>query len=357
MKPTLSPGRALSILLALVAWNLVQGCATPGSSLRPILERHEFERPQMGLPFRLVLYAESSSKANQAAEAVWTRIAALNAALSDYESTSELSRLSRTGGSGTWIPLGADLGKVLITANEISRDSNGAFDVTVGPQVTLWKRARRQRALPSQTAIDEARRTIGWTLLELRFHQGRHEALLVRSDMRLDLGAIAKGYALDEAATVLRRHGIRSFLLSGGGDMIVGEAPPGEAGWKVEAGVFDDPQSTTRRTLVLANTALATSGDTFQRAEIGGIRYSHIVDPRTGVGLTDHSLVTVIASSAMLADALSTTVSVMGPETGLVLARRRGAEVWILRKPGTVLEETRTPGFPQGQTPSIAPSN
>lgn len=328
---------------------LLAGCATSSSEKHHSLSRYEFERPQMGLPFRLVLYANTPALATNAAEAAWSRIAELNAILSDYEPESELSRLSRTGGSGKWVPLGCDLSRVLITANTLSRDSNGAFDVTVGPEVALWKRARRQRELPSKTAINEARRLSGWTLVELRQRGGSHEALLTSSGMRLDLGAIAKGYALDEAALVLRQQGIQRFLLAGGGDMVMGDPPPGQIGWMVEAGIFDTPKAPTRRLLHLANTALTTSGDSFQRAEIGGVRYSHIVDPRTGIGMTDHSLVTVICPSAMLADALSTAVSVLGPIDGPALAARHGAEVWILRKPISTMEETRSAGFPQGQ--------
>lgn len=331
---------------------LLAGCATSSLGKHHPPSRYEFERPQMGLPFRLVLYATTPALATNAAEAAWSRIAELNAILSDYEPESELSRLSRTGGSGRWIPLGRDLSRVLIAANMLSRDSNGAFDVTVGPEVALWKRARRQRELPSKTAIAEARRLSGWTLVELRRRSGMHEALVARSGMRLDLGAIAKGYALDEAALVLRQAGIRRFLLAGGGDMVMGDPPPGQTGWRVEAGVFDTPEAPTRRLLHLANTALATSGDSFQRAEMGGVRYSHIVDPRTGIGMTDHSLVTVICPSAMLADALSTAVSVLGPTGGPDFAAHHGAEVWILRKPSSKVEETQSAGFPREQTPS-----
>ena len=339
-------------MLILMAVLMMLGCTTRSPENGHALSRYEFERPQMGLPFRLVLHADTPSKATNAAEAVWSRIAALNAVLSDYEPDSELSQLSKTSGSGMWVPLGTDLARILIAANHLSRDSDGAFDVTVGPEVTLWKRSRRQRELPSKTAIDAARGSSGWTLVELRQRDGKHEAMLVRPGMRLDLGAIAKGYALEEAAIVLRQNGIGSFLLAGSGDMVMGDPPPGQTGWVVEAGVFDAPEAPTRRFLSLSNTALATSGDSFQRAEIGGVRYSHIVDPRTGIGMTDHSLVTVIARSAMLADALSTAVSVLGPEAGPALAVRHGAEVWMLRKPGSTVEEMRSAGFPKGQPPS-----
>lgn len=335
--------RPVWVVAALLVW--WSGCATRPASSPGQVERHTFERPQMGLPFRIVVYTRDAAEATQAADAVWNRIAELNASLSDYESESELSRLSRTGGLGQWIPLGPDLARVLTTAQEISKRSDGAFDVTVGPQVLLWRRARRQRELPSPEALASARAATGWEYLHLRRRGSRWEARLDRTGMRLDLGGIAKGYALDEAAAVLRARGITRFLVSGGGDMVLGDPPPEKRGWTVEAGVFDATNAPPPRILSLKRTGLATSGDTFQRAEIGGVRYSHIVDPRTGMGLTDHSLVTVVAPSGMIADALSKVICVLGPERGLPLARRYGADVFLLRKPGAMVEETLSPGF------------
>jgi thiamine biosynthesis lipoprotein len=165
--------------------------------------------------------------------------------------------------------------------------------------------------------------------------------------MRLDLGGIAKGYALDEAAAVLRDQGVARFLVSGGGDMVVGEPPPGEVGWRVEVAALDVPGAPPARVLRLRQTALVTSGDFFQRAEIGGVRYSHIVDPRTGIGLTDHSLVTLIGPKAMTVDALSKLVSVLGPDRGLGLLRQHFPEVdaLVARYPNEQLELRETPRF------------
>jgi len=318
------------------------GCVT---STKAPLSRFEFERPEMGLPFRVVLYAPDGPAATNAAEAAFARISDLNSKLSDYEAESELSRLSRSSGSDRWVPLGTDLATVLVTAEKVSRASEGAFDVTVGPLVQLWRRARRQRELPSPDAIATARASTGWTNLVLRRAGSVWEAQLLRPGMRLDLGGIAKGYALDEAAGVLRARGVKRFLVSGGGDMVVGDPPPGLAGWRIEVGVFDRTNAPAPRFVSLRNEALATSGDTFQRAEIGGVRYSHIVDTRTGLGLTDHSLVTIIAADGMTADAWSKVVSVLGPERGLKLARRFGAETLVLRQPTGPIEELQSAGF------------
>lgn len=321
---------------------LIAGCRTQAPAIPE--SRFEFERPQMGLPFRIVLYAESNESAHASAEAAWTRIAALNASLSDYEETSELSRLSKSSGSGAAVPVGPDLWAVLVRAEQVSKASGGAFDITVGPLVQLWKRARRQRELPANDRLAAARESVGWRWIEL--DASHHTARLTRPGMRLDPGGIAKGYALDEAARVLRARGIRRFLVSGGGDMVAGDPPPGQPGWKVEVGVFDGPGAPPPRFVALKHQALATSGDVFQRAEIGGVRYSHIVDPRTGIGLTDHSLVTMIGPEGMTVDALSKVVSVLGASKAFPILREfRGVESLVMRAPQGTVECTETAGF------------
>jgi thiamine biosynthesis lipoprotein len=334
----MKPAITLITLLTVLALS-AGGCAT-----RPPETRFEFQRPEMGLPFRIVLYARSESEGTEAAEAAFGRIAELNSILSDYEEQSELSKLSRSSGTGTKVPVSRDLWQVLEFGARVSAASDGAFDVTVGPYVQLWRRARRQREFPPAASLAAAKAVVGWQYLVL---DPRHQtAELLRKGMKLDLGGIAKGYALDEAAAVLRKHNIRRFLVSGGGDIVAGEPPPSQKGWRVEIGVFDSTNAPKPAFIQLARYALATSGDQFQRAEIGTNRYSHIVDPRTGVGLTDHRLVSILAPKGMTADALSKVASVMEPATGLErLARFAGVEALVLRQPSESVERYETPGL------------
>jgi thiamine biosynthesis lipoprotein len=164
--------------------------------------------------------------------------------------------------------------------------------------------------------------------------------------MRLDLGGIAKGYAIDEALAILRAHGIERALVTGAGDMAMSDPPPGKKGWRIEIAPLDAPNAPPTRFVVLTRAALATSGDVFQRLDIDGKRYSHIVDPHTGLGLTDHSLVTVIARDCITADCLSTAVSVLGPQKGLKLVEKtRGAVTRIVRQPNEKIEFAESPGF------------
>lgn len=293
----------------------------------------------MGVPFRIVLYASSTNVASEAAEAAFKRVSQLNDILSDYDYDSELSKLGRTSGTGESVKVSEELWTVLAKAQEISEASDGALDVTVGPYVQLWRKARRERKLPAAETLEKARRRVGYTNMVLQDHAVELKA----PDMRLDVGAIGKGYAADEAMQVLRKRGITRAFATASGDMCLGEAPPGQKGWKIQ--LLEAQNERGQGFLVLKNCGVATSGDLFQFVEIDGKRYSHIVNPKTGVGLTDRSLVTVVAKDGMTADGLSTTVSVMGPERGLKLARKYGAEAREVRQNETGRVEKSTAGF------------
>ncbi len=327
---------------------LPTGCATWRAPSAPtassFTNRFEFTRPQMGLPFRIALYAPDAASASAAALAAFTRIQQLNDILSDYDTDSELSRLSRTAGDNRAVPVSHDLWFVLARAQRLSARTDGAFDVTVGPYVSLWRKARREKKLPRDDLLAEARAAVGWEKLQLDA-QAR-TAKLLAPGMRLDLGAIAKGYAAGVALQVLRERGFARALVAGGGDMAIGDAPPGKRGWRIEVAPLDVSNAPPARFVWLANCGLATSGDVFQYLDLDGHRYSHIVDPKTGLGLTDHSLVTVIARDAITADSLATAVSVLGPQRGLQLIDDTpGASVCILRPAEDRIEVTLSGAF------------
>jgi len=317
-------------LCALAA--VLTGCVTE----RRAWSRFEYTRPQMGVPFRIVLYAAEKNSADSAAEAAFTRIQHLNDTLSDYDTDSELSRLSQTAGQGKAVRVSDDLWRMLERSQQLARETDGAFDITCGPVVSLWRKARREKKLPDPLKLEEAKRAVGYD--KLRLDPKARTAELLVPYMRLDLGAIAKSYAVDEALNVLHAHGINSALIAGAGDMAVGDAPPGTDGWRIEIAPLDTTNAPPAKFVLLRHNALATSGDVFQHVEIDGTRYSHIVDPRTGVGLTDHSLVVAIAKDCTTANTVATSVSVMGPGRGMKFAESKGACVRIVRKPEDQIE-------------------
>ncbi len=298
--------------------------------------RYEFTGIEMAVPIRIVLYAENEGVAKAAADAALARFRELNGVMSDYDPTSEVRQLSATSGSGEAVHVGNDLWRVLVRAKQLSRDTDGAFDVTIGPVVRLWRRARRQEQLPSPERIAQARKAVGYEAIEL--DESKHTVRLTRPEMWIDLGGIAKGYALDEALKTIAEHGIRVALIDAGGDIVLGDAPPNRPGWVIGVAALE-LNARPSVFLSISNTAIATSGDSWQFVEIDGKRYSHLVDPRTGIGLTDHSSVTVIASDAMTADVLASAVSVLGPKAGLkVIDAAEGTAAFVVRSPNGQVE-------------------
>ena len=329
-----------------IVWLLGVGIpAAPPEAREP--GRFQFGRTEMAVPVKIVLYAPDAATANRAAEAAFARIRQLNGILSDYDPKSELRQLCDTSEAGRPVPVSEELWQVLTHALALSQRSEGAFDVTIGPVVRLWRRARRREELPPPQILSEYLQLVGYRLV--RLDPKRRTVELLKPGMRLDLGGIAKGYVIDEALAVLRKQGIRRALVDAGGDIVLGDPPPNKPGWLIGVAALEPGQPPSRY-IWLSRTAIATSGDTLQYVEIGGRRYSHLVDPRTGVGLTDHSTVTVIAPDAITADGLASAVSVLGPKKGVELIDNTpGTAAFILRAPeGTVetYESRRWKDFP-----------
>jgi len=270
----------------------------------------------MGTTVRVVLYASDRERAEAAASQALARVGALDAILSDYRADSELSRLTRDG-VGTPIPISEDLCRVLNAAQSLALRSHGAFDITAGPLSQIWRRARRQIAMPTPEELSQARAVTGFRLLIL--DSDRRTAMVTKGGMRLDAGGIAKGYAADQALSVLAGRGLDRSLVAVGGDLAVGEAPPGAAGWQVVLAGLAPDRSAPGSPLTLTGAGVSTSGDAEQWVEIDGQRYSHIVDPATGLGLTGHRSVSVVARDAMTSDMLATAVSVLPIEAGTAL--------------------------------------
>ncbi|MCX6362305.1 MAG: FAD:protein FMN transferase [Armatimonadetes bacterium] len=278
----------------------------------------------MGVQARIVMYDASEARAVRAARAAFDCVTALDASMSDYKPDSELNRLCKTAVHRP-TRVSRDLFETLRLGAEVAERSSGAFDITVGPLVGLWRAARKSGALPGPAAISEAKRRVGRGMVRLRRNR---TVELLAAGMRLDLGGIAKGYACDAALAALRRLGRRSALVEMGGDLVVGDAPPGADGWRVE--VANPGAGSPRVMLTVARCGVSTSGDTEQFVEIGGKRYSHVVDPATGMGLTTRCAATVIAPCGALSDALSTAACVLGPDRGRALvAEYKGSRSMI----------------------------
>ena len=342
-------------LLTVVFLLISSGCAhaqPAEADLRPF----EFVREKMGGPFRVVLYAENQASANKAAEAVYARVDALNAALSDYTPDSEISRLSlRTleGPMAEPVPVGEDLWRVLVRGQEIAQQTGGTFDVTVGPYMRLWRRARELKELPTEERLAKTRPSVGYQ--HVRLDPQKRTVQLLAPRMRLDVAGLALGYIADEAVAAAAKAGAPRAMVDAGGEISVGDPPPGKAFWTVAIQSLKSPEETTGQYVRLRRACVTSSGDTRRFIEIGGRRYSHIVDPATGLGLTRRIGATVIAPDGMTADALDTAVCVLGPQKGLeVIEQTPGAAARITTIEGNEVKVYESKRFKEFLAPPTA---
>lgn len=277
------------------------------------LERYEYSAPSMGTVLKIAVYSPSEQRALDAIDAGLTEIDRLIPILNNYDPDSEISRLVTHGRDP--VPLSPDLGAVLKHAQRWYELSQGAFDITIGPLTRIWSQARRERALPSDESIDSARSRSGWRhvrwLNASSSNQGALSVSLLFDAMRIDASGIATGYIIDRAFDAIRKSGIESLLIDVGGDIRVGQSPPGSKGWKIDiAGLGKDSPLLTQRQL--EHCAITTSGDLNQFVEIEGVRYSHLIDPATGSPVPRRQSATAIAPLAIDADAGATALCVLG---------------------------------------------
>lgn len=305
-------------------------------------ERFEFEGIEMAVPIRIVLYAEDAQTAKKAADAALARFHDLNQRLSDYDEQSEIRRFCDDAGPGEFVRVSDDLWNCVRLAIHHAEISGGAFDPTVGQVVRLWRTARKLHRIPAENRIREALATVGWE--NILFDEERQAIAIsahgAKRHVRLDLGGIAKGYAIDEALKTMRFFGVTRVLLDAGGDLGLGDPPPGKEGWTIAVTPLKKGENPTDF-WTLKNCGVANSGDMYQFVEINGKRYSHIVDPKTGLGLTNRLTVSVIAPTAADADALASAVSVLGPEKGLALIRtlpQTEAQILHLTEEGEIVK-------------------
>lgn len=273
----------------------------------PPLQKHTYQQALMGTRFFITLYANDKSQADKAATAAFQYAADVNSACSDYDVTSELMKFNAAPDQQA-IPLSPMLFDVLSTAVEIAKETNGAYDPTLGHHSYNWRMARKKGVLPSAVTIARAKASSGWKNLGLD-HKNSSITKLV-PNMRLDLGGIAKGYAADGMLMVLQKHGLTHASIMAGGEVRLGDPPPDSEGWKIILKTLDTNSQLSPATITLANCAVSTSGDLHQSITINGQRYSHIVDPVTTMGLTIRRSATVIGPDCTHTDALATSLCV-----------------------------------------------
>lgn len=325
-----------SILLVLA------GCASPQPTT--------LHGRTMGTTWTVKLVVPEGADVADLERGIQAEVDRVVAQMSTYEKDSDLSRYNRAP-AGTWQALPPEFFGVLDYALTLAQDTDGAYDPTVGPLVNLWGfgPGTHDHKVPAQADIDAARARIGWQRIRLDREQRR---ALQPGDIYLDLSSIAKGFGTDQIARFLDRRGVENYLVDISGELRAHGARPDGSAWQVAiekpgaaAGEVERTDQ-VQRVLALKNLSIATSGDYRHVFEDAGRSYSHHIDPRTGWPV-EHRIasVTTVAADCMQADAMGTTIMVLGAEAGLAFAERRGMAVQILLHEGDGFVERMTPAF------------
>jgi len=301
----------------------------------------------MGTFARVVAIAKDSGTAEKCIRAGLAEIHRVDELMSDYKSDSEISRINRDAAAKP-VQVSESTYEVLKRSVQFSKLTGGAFDITVGPLMVLFHAAQKQAVAPTEEQIAEAKAKVGFEKLEL--DDVNRTVHFTVEGMRLDLGGIAKGYAIDKAIEAARRGGATGAMVDIGGDIrCFGTPPEDKESWVI--GV-QDPNSVVEdiggsgllMTLKVTNEAVTTSGDYQQFVLIDGKRHSHIMNRATGTSAEGLASVTIITDNATDADALATAVSVMGAEKGLALIEKLPGTEAILITAGPKCEVIKTAG-------------
>lgn len=311
--------------------------AGPKSRDDGLVERTRVQ-PQMGTEFRIQVAAEDPATASRALDAAFEEVARVESLISSWESSSELSRVNRMAGEEP-VEVGEELLGLVEEAKRISRRTDGAFDLTFAACESLW--SFRDASIPSDDQIDRCREKIGFR--EIRLDSDDGTLFLPEPDMRIGVGGIGKGFGVDRAAVVLEQHGVVNYLVDGGGDVRV-RADDRPAPWRVGV-AHPRRRGELLGQMQIERGAVVTSGDYERYFERDGVRYHHILDPRTARPARKSVAVTVFAERAARADALSTGLFVLGPDRGIELTRDLdGVEAMVVAPDGSL---HATDGFDQ----------
>lgn len=300
--------------MILAAAALVAGCSRSGPA-----HRVEETRLAMGSTLTLVAWAGDEAKAREAFDAVYREFDRLDGLLSVWKPGSDVTRINEAAGVGA-VPVSPETLEVIETATDVSDRTRGTFDITFGVLADVWKFDHDQDgSVPTVEQIAARLPLVGYRAVVR--DKARRTVFLQRKGMRIHLGGIGKGYAVDRGVAILRDHGLRDFMVQAGGDLYVAGGK-GDAPWTLGIADPRNADGPPFATVELRDKTLSTSGD-YERSFIkDGVRYHHILDLRTGQPARASRSVTLVTSKAVLADALAKGVFILGPAEGMALIER-----------------------------------
>ncbi|MGH2272391.1 FAD:protein FMN transferase [Anaerohalosphaeraceae bacterium U12dextr] len=300
-------------------------------------------RSVMGTFAQVTVAAASEEQAHSFITAAFAEMDKVNRIMNDWDPNSEISQLTQTAYPEPKV-VSPELFEVIAASVEYSKLSEGAFDITVGPETQLWRQMQKTGQKPSPEALTTARAKVGYEKVTL--NPAEKTVQFAVEGMKLDVGAIAKGYAVDIAMEAMRTQGAVAGMVDLGGNVRCFGPGPAGGNWYIG---LRDPRH-TEKTLIklrLNEMAVATSGDYERYAVVDGQPQSHILNPKTSESVKELASVTIIAPTAMQADALSTAVSVLGKEKGLALIEKIPGVEAIVMTSAQPDQRIETPGAKQ----------
>ena len=305
-------------------------------------KKYIFTENKMGSPFNLIFVSNDSLKAKHIAQDCFTLIDSLSQIFSDYDTTSEVNKINASAGL-TPTKVSPAMLDLLLLSKQAYHKSIGAYDITIGPLSLLWRKARKKQEFPTKAVIETARHLMGFN--QVQIDSEKAIIFLPKKGMRLDFGGIAKGYIAQWVIDYLKSIGIKEALADAGGDISMSGAPLSSKGWLVGVNVPETADDLLSKKLELTSISVATSGDVYQFIENEGVKYSHIINPITGYGVTSLRNVTVIAPLGATADWLATACSILPIDLAKKVALENHAQLLITTIQKDKIKFDATPGF------------
>jgi len=289
-------------------------------------KKFSYSEMKMGSPFNLIIVSADSNIAHHLARKSFELVDSLSHIFSNYDSSSELSKINASAG---FMPY--KMSPAMLDLVQKSQDayiqSKGAYDISIGPLSALWRYARKSKLFPEASTVLATKKLVG--LGQVKINKRLGTIFLPSVGMQLDFGGIAKGYIAQWVINYLKANGIQEALADAGGDIVISGAPLDQKGWLIGVNLPETTDDLLNKKLQLSNCSVATSGDVYQYIEKQGIKYSHIINPLTGYGVTNLRNVTIIAKTGASADWLATACSILPIKEAKALALSNHAALLI----------------------------
>lgn len=304
--------------------------------------KFSYSEMKMGSAFNLIIVSADSNKANHLARKSYELVDSLNHIFSNYDSSSELSKINASAGL-----LPYKMSRAMLDLVQKSQyayiQSKGAYDISIGPLSSLWRNARKAKLFPEASTVLATKKLVG--LNQVKINKRLGTIFLPNANMQLDFGGIAKGYIAQWVINFLKANGIQQALVDAGGDIVMSGPPLNQKGWLIGVNLPETTDQLLNKKLQLSNCSVATSGDVYQFIEYKGVKYSHIINPLTGYGVTNLRNVTIVAKTGATADWLATACSILPIKEAKQLAISHQAALLITTLKNGKLVFEATPNF------------